>query len=74
MDYSEAVREILEEAGIESAKIDEVLAQLPTGSQIEMPANVETQAIEIKKAMAQTRDWRKRASLAARLVSLGIEE
>lgn len=74
MDYNEAVREILEEMGVEPAKIDEVLAQLPSNPQPEIPANVESQAVEIKKAIAQTQDWRRRASLAARLVSLGIEE
>jgi len=66
----------LEELGIESDKIDEVVVFLESNKDIESDVkqrgtNVD-KVIELKQQLIDETDWRKRASIAAALISLDL--
>lgn len=62
------LRERLEEAGIESTQIDEILHGLESSK---LPAAVPPQDIEgyLKVLLNNTTDWRRRAQIAAQIIS-----
>jgi len=72
------LRAAMEEMGIEPAKIDEILASV-SDEEAAAKANLNP---DDYKAMIETlrlasyreTDWRKKAAIAARIISLGLDE
>lgn len=70
---------ILEDAGLDKEKIDEVVTSIssmkgvqPADTRYDMD-NYNGQVTAIKLAMDKETDWRKRAELASRLISLELD-
>lgn len=70
---------ILEDAGVDKEKIDEVITSIssmkgaqPSDARYDID-NYNGQVTAVKLAMDKEPDWRKRAELAARLISLELD-
>lgn len=73
------ISKIMEDAGIEPEKIDEVVSfiknmkeEKPSDNQFNLD-HIHGQTTALKMAMDKEPDWRKRASLAARILSLELD-
>jgi hypothetical protein len=70
---------ILEDSGVDKDKIDQVVASIsamkssqPADTRYDME-NYNGQVTAVKLAMDKETDWRKKAELAARLISLELD-
>lgn len=62
----------MEEVGIPEEQIDEFIANLP--AEVTQPTVGGDNQVEVlKTAFVNERDWRKRAAIAARIISLNLE-
>lgn len=72
------VRSLLEELSIPVDKIDEFLSNLPKNEEEDerMKKNLERNGIHVetlKDQLEKEDDWKKKAALAARIISQGLE-
>ena len=65
----------LEELNIEESMIEEILSKINNKEGISMTADQvkQLQEIDLKNKISNEEDWEKKASLAARIVSLNLE-
>ena len=76
---SEELKIKLEELEIPSDKIDEVVnmfesKQKEESDQCAGKITNRDEVIELQNELSNEKDWRKRASLSARIISLGLDE
>ncbi len=71
--------DMLEDMNIPGEKIDEFVSSLPKTIEEEEKTKRDLEKIGIhiatlKDSLSNEKDWRKRASIAARIISLGFDE
>jgi len=69
------IRTVLEEVGVEKDKLEEAVEAVSASREQEQPAeNMSREATEIalKCKLDSETDWRKRAAIAARIISLNL--
>jgi len=76
---SEELKIKLEELEIPSDKIDEVVNMFESKQKEESDQSAgkitnRDKIIELQNELSNEKDWRKRASLSARIISLGLDE
>jgi len=76
---SEELKIKLEELEIPSDKIDEVVNMFESKQKEESDQGAgkitnRDEVIELQNELSNEKDWRKRASLSARIISLGLDE
>lgn len=66
----------MEELGIEPEKVGEMMAFLQNveAEVRKAPRSLQSMRAELQSIMETEPDWRKRAAIGARMVSLGLEE
>ena len=70
----ESIKLALEEAGVTEEQTDEFLALLRPPSEGNTHTVVTDPRLALTLQLASETDWRKKASLAAQLVKLGLDE
>ena len=65
----------LEELGVEDSVAEDIIAKVNSGDKISLTSDhvKSLQETDLKNKINETKDWRKRASLAARIISLNLE-
>lgn len=70
------LEKLLEDAGVKQDKIDQILAvmKLSKKEKAKKVSTIKDQIIAVKLAMRLEKDWKKKAELAAWVISLESEE